>query len=309
MFLKKILLDYFGFGKRDRIGIIAFVVLIIVIYLLPNLSAKTNDASLLKENNILVKTMDTLAAKKQVYSSKKDEEKTNDYQFEVTQTKNFKEGELFRFDPNTLSIQGWQRLGLSEKTGKTIDKYRSKGGKFYRAQDIKKIWGIPEGFYERVKDYIVLSSIQSNYSQNNVEKPYTKPERKVLTVNINEADTASFVELPGIGSKLAARIINFRDKLGGFYSVEQVGETYGLPDSTYQKIKGLLQLSGSLKKLNVNTSTKDELKVHPYIKWNLANAIVEYRNQHGNFKSLEELKNIALIDEATFNKIVHYLEL
>jgi len=68
-----------------------------------------------------------------------------------------------------------------------------------------------------------------------------------------------------------------------------------------------LQLSGSVKKLNVNTATKDELKVHPYIKWNLANAIVEYRNQHGAFKSLDELKNIALIDEATFEKIVHYL--
>ncbi|HYK57132.1 MAG TPA: helix-hairpin-helix domain-containing protein, partial [Flavisolibacter sp.] len=70
-----------------------------------------------------------------------------------------------------------------------------------------------------------------------------------------------------------------------------------------------LQLSGDVKKLNINTATKDELKTHPYIKWNLANAIVEYRNQHGNFKSLVELKNIVLIDETTFDKIVHYLEL
>jgi len=115
--------------------------------------------------------------------------------------------------------------------------------------------------------------------------------------------------LPGIGSKLAARIVNFRDKLGGFYSVDQVGETYGLADSTFQKIKGSLQLSGSVKKFNINTATKDELKIHPYIKWNLANAIVEYRNQHGAFKSLDELKNIVLIDEVTFEKIVHYLSL
>ena len=115
--------------------------------------------------------------------------------------------------------------------------------------------------------------------------------------------------MPGIGSKLAARIVNFRDKLGGFYSVSQVGETYGLPDSTFQKIKGSLQLGGTVKRLDVNSATKEQLKTHPYIKWNLANAIVEYRNQHGAFKSLDELKNITIIDDTTFEKIVHYLSL
>jgi competence ComEA-like helix-hairpin-helix protein len=238
------------------------------------------------------------------------EENDNDYQYQPNQTKSFAEGELFQFDPNTLSVEGWQKLGLSEKTSKTIDKYRSKGGKFFKPEDIKKIWGMPEGFYERVKDYVVIASLKSNYQQSNFEKPtYTKPEKKVVVVNINEADTSAFIALPGIGSKLALRIVNFRDKLGGFYSVDQVGEIYGLPDSTFQKIKGLLQLSGPVKKLNVNTATKDELKIHPYFKWNLANAIVEYRNQHGAFKSLEDLKNIAMIDEATFEKIVHYLSL
>ena len=103
--------------------------------------------------------------------------------------------------------------------------------------------------------------------------------------------------------------MGFSEKLGGFYSVEQIGETYGLPDSTFQKIKGRLQVGGEIKKMDVNTATKDELKVHPYIRWNLANAIVEYRNQHGVFKSLDELKNIVLIDDVTFNKISHYLSL
>ena len=169
---------------------------------------------------------------------------------------------------------------------------------------------MPEGFYERVKDYITITPAQNNYQQNNFERPtYTKPEKKIVVININEGDTAAFIALPGIGSKLAARIVNFRDKLGGFYSVDQVGETYGLPDSTFQKIKASLQLNGTVRKLNVNTATKDELKVHPYIKWNLANAIVEYRNQHGVFKSLDDLKNIAIIDQATFDKIVHYLSI
>ena len=47
----------------------------------------------------------------------------------------------------------------------------------------------------------------------------------IQSVDINTADTTAFISLPGIGSKLAARIVNFRDKLGGFYSIDQVGET------------------------------------------------------------------------------------
>ena len=129
-------------------------------------------------------------------------------------------------------------------------------------------------------------------------------------VDINSADTSAYIALPGIGSKLAARIINFREKLGGFHSVEQIKETYGLPDSTFQTIKSYLQLNTpAVKQFNLNTATKDDLKAHPYIRWQLANAIVEYRNQHGPFKSLEDIKKILIIDDATYSKIVPYLSL
>lgn len=308
---KEAIKEYMTFGKRDRIGVIAVVSLMGIIYALPYLFGKKNEPFPAKQTNLLVKAMDTLAAKQKGKPSQDGyEEHDNDYRYQPIQTKSFANGELFQFDPNTLSVEGWQKLGLSKKTSKTIDKYRNKGGKFYKPEDIKKIWGMPESFYERVKDYIVIAPFQNSYQQNELEKPtYTKAEKKIITVDINKADTSAFIALPGIGSKLAARIVNFRDKLGGFYSVDQVAETYSLSDSTFQKIKGSLQLSGAVKKLNVNTATKDDLKTHPYIKWNLANAIVEYRNQHGNFKSLDDLKNIVLIDEATFEKIAHYLSL
>src|SRR6185436_20843184 len=103
-------------------------------------------------------------------------------------------------------------------------------------------------------------------------------------IDINTADTTAFISLPGIGSKLAVRIVTFREKLGGFYSVLQIGETFGLPDSTFQKIKQYLKLENTtIKKININTATVDELKAHPYIKWSIANPIVAYRNEHGRF--------------------------
>ena len=311
MQFKEAIKAYLTFGKRDRLGILTIILLIGIIYSYPYVFEKKNEPFPAKETSILLRSIDTVNAGKQPgqFTKNYDEGNPMDYAYQVSQSTSFSGGELFHFDPNTLPIEGWQKLGLNEKTSKTIEKYRNKGGKFYKSEDIKKIWGMPPGFYERVKDYIVFTSAKIDHSQNDFEKrTYTK-EKKVLFVNINEADTSAFIALPGIGSKLARRIVSFRDKLGGFYSVEQVGETYGLPDSTFQKIKTSLQLNGPVKKLNINSATRDELKMHPYIKWNLANAIVEYRNQHGLFKSLDELNKIALIDEATFERIVHYLSL
>ncbi|MEQ1678667.1 MAG: helix-hairpin-helix domain-containing protein, partial [Chitinophagaceae bacterium] len=127
--------------------------------------------------------------------------------------------------------------------------------------------------------------------------------------DINSADTAALIALPGIGSKLAMRIINFRDKLGGFYSISQVGETFGLADSTFQKIKQYLKLeSSSVKKININTTTLDELKAHPYIKWSVANPIIAYRKEHGNFLSIEDLKKVMAVTDDIYQRIAPYLE-
>ena len=308
--LRTFLKEYFNFGKRDRFGVLALIALIGLIYTLPYLFAKKNESLTARQTEIFIKADDTLVEKQQRKEQSDFEGDYYEYQYQPSQSKSFEWGELFQFDPNTLPVEGWQRLGLTEKTSKTIDKYRNKGGKFYKPEDIQKIWGLPDGFYDRVKDYIHISPSNRNQQASDFNKTiYTEAGRKAIVVDINEADTSALIALPGIGSKLAARIVNFRDRLGGFYSVDQIRETYGLPDSTFQKIKSSFQLSGAVKKFNINTVTKEELKVHPYFKWNLANAIVEYRNQHGPFKSLDELKNIAAIDEATFQKILPYLGL
>jgi competence ComEA-like helix-hairpin-helix protein len=127
------------------------------------------------------------------------------------------------------------------------------------------------------------------------------------SIDINKADTTVFIALPGIGSKLASRIVAYREKLHGFYTVEQVAETFGLADSTFQKIKPWLVVTEiAIEKVNINTASVEELKT-PYISYNLANAIYQFRLQHGQFTKLEDLKKIMLVDETLFNKICPYL--
>jgi competence protein ComEA len=114
--------------------------------------------------------------------------------------------------------------------------------------------------------------------------------------------------LKGIGSTYAKRIVNFRNKLGGFVSIEQVGETFGLPDSVFQKVKLQLRLNSStINQIDVNSSTVEELKAHPYISYSVANPIVQYRNQHGQFSTINDLQKIGAIDGALYRKISPYL--
>ena len=187
-----------------------------------------------------------------------------------------------------------------------------KGGHFYKPEDISKIWGLHEDEVKRLLPYVRIefkpASDYNKYSETEKPKIYEKPKYIIARVDVNNADTSAFIALPGIGSKLAARIIAFREKLGGFYKAEQVAETYGLPDSTFQKIKTKLVISNSnVKKLNINTASVDELKAHPYLRYNIANAIVQYRTQHGSFSSVSDIKNIMMITEDVYNKAAPYL--
>jgi competence protein ComEA len=97
--------------------------------------------------------------------------------------------------------------------------------------------------------------------------------------------------------------------LGGFYRVEQVAETWGLPDSTFRKIRPYLILNGgseAIRKFNLNTVTKEELKGHPYLRWNLVNTLIEYRARHGAFTSVEDLKKVMIVTDSVFERIAPY---
>ena len=165
---------------------------------------------------------------------------------------------------------------------------------------------------DRLLPYVTIKKPAKEYEQAQ-NKVYTEhapfhAAKTIEKIDINLADTTAYIALPGIGSKLSKRIIAFREKLGGFYSIDQVGETYLLPDSTFQKLKAyLLTGNTSVRKININTASVDEMKNHPYLRYNLANAIFQYRQQHGNFNSTDEIKKILIVTDEAYLKVLPYL--
>jgi competence ComEA-like helix-hairpin-helix protein len=308
--------EYLLFTQKERIAIIFLVLLMMIYPIIPRLY------ELFKKPDVA----DHAAFEKEIASlNLPDQDSSESYtqrnynggfpQFQSSE-KNYYykpvKAELFYFDPNTLPADGWIKLGIREKTAKTIHNYISKGGRFYKPADIGKIWGLREDEVTRLLPYVRIESKPvssfTKYPDSVKSKMYEKPEFIITAVDVNIADTSAFIALPGIGSKLAARIIAFRDKLGGFYKIEQVAETFGLPDSTFQKIKTKLVLgNNTVKKININTATVDELKTHPYLRYNIANAMVQYRAQHGHFSSVSDIKNIMMITDDIYRKAVPYL--
>ena len=316
MGLKNFTKEYLTFTRKERIGLIVIVLVILGIWIFPKLtvSGKSKSASIdTSWINAAKKLQHTIENSKNGFKSNDENIDELAYDKTADEHSSNQKGKPFYFDPNTLSIDGWRKLGIRKKTIATIQKYLNKGGHFYKPDDLKKIYGIHPDEYAGLAPYVRIETTNNNLNQNYTKTEIKKDQSsnnnpKYLAIEVNVADTTAFIELPGIGSKLAARILNFRDRLGGFYSIDQISETYGLPDSTFQKIKPFLRLENiSIKKFNINTATKEEMKSHPYIKWNIANAIVEYRNQHGNFSTMEDLKKISLVTDDIFNKIKFYL--
>lgn len=141
------------------------------------------------------------------------------------------------------------------------------------------------------------------------ERVYAMAKPAPASIDINTADTSQLDRLPGIGAVLARRIVTFRERLGGFHNISQVGETFGLADSVFKKIQPFLKLGDvSLRKIDINQTDDKSLAEHPYIDTKLARSIVRYRNAHGPFGDIQALKRVALVDEVIYRKIEPYIK-
>ncbi|MBK6901376.1 MAG: helix-hairpin-helix domain-containing protein [Saprospirales bacterium] len=215
---------------------------------------------------------------------------------------------LFFFDPNEADVPTLILLGIPEKTAETIERYRQKGGKFRKKEDFSKIYSLAEADYLRLEPFIRIAAA-SPPSYPDKERVSYQPAKTISTapIDINSATQEEWQTLRGIGPGFAGRIVKFREKLGGFSSVAQVGETFGLPDSVFRKIEPQLLHSPVYRFLQVNTATEEELAAHPYLSDRQARTLVLFRNNHGPFAGQEDFARIRAIPDSTLQKLIPYI--
>lgn len=189
--------------------------------------------------------------------------------------------ENFRFNPNVVSVNDLRRLGFSLKQAESIDNYRKKGGKFRRKEDFAKSYVVADSVYRRLEKYI-----------------------DIPLLDINRADSAEFDALPGIGGYFAAKMVEYRSRLGGYSCKEQLMEIYHLDNEKYSRFSDLITV-GESAPFRLWTMPADSLKLHPYIRnWKTANAIVLYRdNNPRELWTVEGLRNAGILDDAAASRL------
>jgi len=129
-------------------------------------------------------------------------------------------------------------------------------------------------------------------------------------VDLNSCDSAALEALPGIGPGSAAAIIRYRARLGGFRSVNQLSEIKALRSENLQTALPYLYADTSrLNRFCLNTCTAEELRRHPYISYKVANAIAAVREQHGNYRSVADIKKSVLVNDSIYERIYNYFSL
>ncbi|PSL48751.1 DNA uptake protein ComE-like DNA-binding protein [Chitinophaga niastensis] len=302
--------EYLRFSRKERSGILLLVGLILLTCQMPDILFHFQRIPVTDTSNL---KLAVAVFEAQMLPASLPDEKTA-------------AAPLFYFDPNTLPVADWLRLGVSERTAQTIQKYLSKGGHFRQPGDLQKIYGISPALCAKLLPFVSIAGdrFKGDEKTFNRDTAYRKSwtfkrdtaftrfraKPPASIIDINTSDTLVWQTLPGIGAGFARRIVAFRDKLGGFYAVAQVSECYGLPDSTFQKIQPFLQISNSsLKKMDLNSTDEKSLAAHPYIRYKLARLIVQYRSAHAGFRQVDELRALPLVDEIIYRKIEHYIEI
>lgn len=209
----------------------------------------------------------------------------------------------FPFNPNTASDEELKALGFTERNITSLRKYQAKGGRFKKPDDLLKLYGLSAAHKQALLPYVVIPELPSDSSKQKQRNPKAK-------VELNSADTNQLIALYRIGPSMARRILEYRNKLGGFVSLQQLKEVWGFDEDLLYDLQDQLTLDPSKARMfNLNTVGVDELKTHPYFKYKLSGVIINYRNQHGPFNSLDDLKKIVLVNDSVYQKITLYLKL
>lgn len=251
---------------------------------------------------------DTLREAPQTFSSRKPHQRHSYYKTEERVV------ERFPFDPNTADSTQLLRLGLSPWQVRNIYKYRAKGGIYRKPEDFAKLYGLTVKQYKSLQPYIRISedyqpaatlynNTREEYVRDTLKYPVKLKESEHIILNL--ADTSQLKKVPGIGSGWARQIVAYRERLGGFYSTDQLLDIEGFPEDALP----YLQIQNpQLRKINVNKLTLNQLRQHPYIGFYRAKAIVDYRRLKGNLKSLNDLSLHKDFSREAIQRLEHYVE-
>lgn len=213
--------------------------------------------------------------------------------------------EYFSFDPNLTTKEEFIRLGFSEKQSDAIVNYRDKGAAFRTKADFAKVFVVSDAMFKKLEPWITLPE-QIAAEETAAAAAVQEPEH--FLIELNRADTTELKRVKGIGSVLAKRIVEYREKLGGYYAVNQLLEINGIDEERFELIKPFFVVDASLlRKMDLNREEFKSVLKHPYFEYYIVKSIFEQKDKTGSFSSVEQIRENPLIYDDLYRKISPYL--
>ncbi len=294
--------DFFHFTRSERRGTIVLLVFLLVLVIVPYLMPY-----FVKSSNSL---NDDFSAELDSFKlSLREKESMRQTVWKNNEKPAPPQARRFVFNPNELDSLGFISLGIKPFVVKNILNYRRKGGKFRKAEDVAKIYGMQSEVYAELAPYILVETAAKAKDTLRTQPAIKETPAEFLTVELNSADTTALKQLRGIGSYYAGQIVRYRKKLGGFVRAEQLLEVYNFRQETYEKILPHITIDTTLLvKININKASVEKLKAHPYLNFYSAKSIYEHRRKHKQLSSIADLENLPDLSPEMLEKVKPYLE-
>jgi competence ComEA-like helix-hairpin-helix protein len=233
------------------------------------------------------------------------------------------------FDPNTADSSTLIHLGLKKWQVSNMLKYRAKNGRYRRAEDMKRLYGMTDSMYQVLLPYIHIDTLAVDRFRDSLRNSlrdtlttdtlatdtlqrYVSAKRDTI-LNIRTADTTELKMIRGIGSYRAKQIVRYREQLGGFASVAQLREIKALQPLFTDSLSADSLLahfwldSMAIEPLRVNSATLERLQRHPYLSFEQAKAIYELRRKKIRLESIAPLQRLDCSTEEELQRIAPYL--
>lgn len=229
--------------------------------------------------------------------------------------------QIFPFNPNFITDYKGYTLGMSVEEIDRLHAFRAKNKFVNSSEDFQKVTQVSDTLLHTISTYFKFpewtkkskqSAVGSKQQYNHNNSPSSEGLGKdYVIVDLNKVTSEELKIVNGIGEKLSARIIKFRDKLGGFLVDEQLYDVYGLDAEVVQRVLKRFKVLNppEIEKININTASAEMLSKLIYIQKNVALDIVNYRNSKGNINSFTELAKIENFPKEKIDRLALYLSL
>ncbi|MFC6858632.1 ComEA family DNA-binding protein [Zunongwangia atlantica] len=214
-----------------------------------------------------------------------------------------KKDTIYPFNPNYLTDFKAYSLGMSVNEIDRLLKYRSDGNWINSTEDFQTITGVSDSVLYKLSPHFKFPQwVAKNKTSNSIKSP------SILKLDINSVSAEQLQQVNGIGEVLSNRIVRYRLSIGGYRSLIQLKDIYGLSGEVRKELlKYLDEIPFNFERKNINTIRVLELSELPYFDYELAKAVIDYRNLHEGIQSIEVLSKIDDFPTSKIDRIQLYL--